>query len=51
MKTKEPLSDKEIKEIITRLNNGETLCKISIEYKRPINVLFEHWKNHLKHKI
>ena len=46
----QPLSQKQIKEVCERLSNDEMIYKLAIEYKQPIEVLFNHWKQYLKQK-
>ena len=46
----ELLNQKQIQEVCERLSNDEMIYKLAIEYKQPIDVLFNHWKQYLKEK-
>lgn len=48
---KPPLSEQQINEICTRLNNDEPISQLALEYKIGTPIIYNHWKNHLKNKI
>lgn len=56
MKAKRPysrctqLNQNQIAEISERLNKGESIYSLSVEFKTSTDVLFNHWKNYLKSK-